>query len=207
MRRPSRACVLALAAALAVPALPPLAGPAAAASAGGPHGVTAASAGRAAGEDGPWLVYGSGEPTANGSGGAYRYDTRLVPEGAAVSLVSMSVAGRTRTVLIVRGLVPHHTYGTHLHANACGPDPDAAGPHYQQRVGAPDDPDFADRRNEVWVDVRTNRHGAGVAVARNPWEYRAAPGAVVLHANATSTDPDTPGQAGPRVACVTLTSR
>lgn len=187
---------LVIVAALAAFAVPPLAG--------------SAMGGGAPAEaevDGPWLVWGTGRPNLHGDGDAYTYDPDLVPPGATVSLGSVSIAGRTRTGLTVRGLKPGHVYGTHLHANPCGAEPAAAGPHYQQRVGAPDDPDFANPRNEVWLDVRTSSRGAGVAFARNRWSYRTAPGSVVLHARATSTDPDTPGMAGARVACVTVSSR
>jgi Cu-Zn family superoxide dismutase len=154
------------------------------------------------------MVSGAGWPTAAGAGGAYAYDTELAPPGAAIALASGSIGDRTWTVLVVRGLRPGHTYGTHLHRDACGPDPLAAGPHFQRVPGAPTDPDHANAVNEVWLDVRTNAAGAGVAYARNPWAYAAAvPGSVVLHAAPTSTHPTTPGVAGARVACVSLTAR
>jgi Cu-Zn family superoxide dismutase len=175
----------------------------------GPPLAGAAAADRDSGRDtpdGPWLVWGTGRPDVGGTQGAYTYDTSLVPEGATVSLGSVSLAGHTRTALTVRGLKPGHRYGTHLHVGRCGSDPSAAGPHYQQQTGDPGDPDVANARNEVWLDVRAGLRGTGAAVAHNRWTYRAAPGSVVLHAGATSTDPDTPGRAGARVACVTLSS-
>lgn len=154
------------------------------------------------------LLWAAGSPTAAGDGGAYAYDADLVPAGARVAVLSLTRSGRTSTLLTVRGLQAGHRYGAHLHVNACAPDPAAAGPHYQQ-VSDPQqpstDPAYANPTNEVWLDVRTNARGAGVAVARNPWTYRAAaPRSLVLHAEATHTDPGHAGQAGARVACLTL---
>jgi hypothetical protein len=47
-----------------------------------------------------------------------------------------------------------------------------------------------------------------VSWARHRWTYDGpAPGSVVLHERATSTDPDSPGDAGDRVGCVPLAAR
>jgi len=156
------------------------------------------------------LIWAAGEPTPEGPLGAYAYDTELVPPGTKVALLSVSKGGRTTTLLAVRGLVPDRSYGAHLHVNACTVDPAAAGPHYQQvpdPVQPSTDPDYANPDNEVWLDFPTGDTGNGAVLAQNPWTYRQAPKSVVIHANATSHGEGTAGQAGPRVACLTLTAR
>jgi Cu-Zn family superoxide dismutase len=156
----------------------------------------------------PHVVWGGGRPNPDGEAGAYAYDRELVPDGASVRLMSVSARHRTYTLVALRGLRPDHTYGTHLHANACAADPDAAGPHFQKRRGEATDPRYANARNEVWLDVRTDASGGGATWATNPWRYGArVPRSVVVHAEKTSTDPATPGVAGARVACVTLHAR
>jgi len=158
----------------------------------------------------PILLHGAGAPNAAGTGGAYTYDPALVPAGTKVAVLSISGRDTTRTLLAVSGLLPNRTYGAHLHVNPCGQAPTAAGGHYQQ---VPDpvqpsvDADYANPRNEVWLDVTTNAAGAGVATARNPWRYRANPGSLVLHAEPTNTHDGHAGTAGARVACVTLRGR
>jgi Cu-Zn family superoxide dismutase len=156
----------------------------------------------------PHTVWGSGRPNPAGEAGAYAYDVDLVPAGASVRLMSVSARHRTHTLVALRGLRPDHNYGTHLHANACAADPEAAGPHFQKRQGATTDPRYANPRNEVWLDVRTDGWGAGATWTINPWRYGTrVPRSVVVHAAKTSTDPETPGVAGARVACVTLHAR
>ncbi|GAA2514008.1 superoxide dismutase family protein [Pilimelia columellifera] len=176
-------------------------------AAGVPAGADSTGGRFAVGHGGPAMIGGHGAFTADGAGGAFRYDAALAPDGAMAHLTAASLRHRrpvTKTVLTVAGLLPYRVYGAHLHVNACGPDPAAAGPHYQQRVGSPDDPRYANRLNEVWLDFRTDRHGTAMALARNPWALRAVPRSMVVHAERTSTNPRTPGQAGARVACLTL---
>ncbi|GGK28184.1 hypothetical protein GCM10010124_21020 [Pilimelia terevasa] len=169
-------------------------------------GLTGAALPAAATAVGPQLLYGTGTATDGGSGGAYRYDATLVPDGALVHLGSASLStGVTKTTLTVHGLLPHRTYGAHLHALACGPEPASSGGHYQQEPGT--DPHAANPRNEVWLDVTTDANGTAVTAAENPWTYRAAPGSVVVHADPTSHDHSNPGVAGARVACLTLAAR
>ena len=170
-------------------------------------GAAPASAG--ADQDHVLVLRAAGAFDPAGRGGAWTYDTSLVPAGARASVVSVSVAARerTRTRLSVRGLLPDRAYGAHLHTSPCGALPTAAGPHYQQ---VPDpvkpsvDPAYANPENEVWLDVHTDARGRAVACSRNPWSYRAAPGSLVLHATHTHTEPGKAGTAGARLACIDL---
>jgi Cu-Zn family superoxide dismutase len=116
----------------------------------------------------------------------------------------------TRVDLQVEGLRPSHAYGAHLHQLACGSDPAAAGPHYQNvpdPVTPSTDPRYANPRNEVWLDFTTDGDGDGSARSIVPFVLRTgaeAPHSLVLHAGHTMTGPGMAGTAGPRLACVNL---
>ncbi|AQZ69327.1 unnamed protein product [[Actinomadura] parvosata subsp. kistnae] len=132
--------------------------------------------------------------------GAIAYDRKLAPEGAQASVTVESGGGQTRTSLVVEGLLPKRRYGAHLHAKPCGEKPDDAGPHYQH------DPGHADSASEVWLDFTTDDEGAGRASARNAWVLERAklPASLVIHAQPTTISGPQAGQAGPRIACLTL---
>jgi Cu-Zn family superoxide dismutase len=124
------------------------------------------------------------------------YDHKLVPEGAWIE-VRQDVArdGATAVGLRVRGMVPGHAYGAHVHQRPCGADPAAAGGHYQHRPGAGATPE-----NEVWLDFTADARGAGRAGARHDWGFRPGEaGSVVIH--------DRPGSSGTRVGCLTVPFR
>ncbi|WP_326599261.1 superoxide dismutase family protein [Streptomyces sp. NBC_01803] len=132
---------------------------------------------------------------------AVTYDEELVPEGAVILVTEAVREGRTTIKVVVGGLVPGHTYGTHVHTAPCGADPAASGPHYQNVAGA------ATPQNEVWLDITANALGFGYAVAEQDWVFReGGANAVVLHEHATSHGHDggTPGTAGDRAACFTV---
>ena len=161
-------------------------------------------------DNAPMVFKAAATPNGMGENGAYTYDTTLVPAGARIAAVSTSGRHRTTTVLAVRGLLPDRTYGAHIHVSPCGAAPTAAGPHYQQ---VPDpvqpsvDPAYANPENEIWLDFKTDQTGAAAMTSVNRWQYRTAPGAVVIHADATQTEPGKAGMAGARVACLTLAAR
>ncbi|OJF15826.1 superoxide dismutase family protein [Couchioplanes caeruleus] len=153
------------------------------------------------------VLHAVGAPNADGAGGAYSYDAERVPAGARVAVWSVSGPKRTRTFLLVHGLKPGQAYGAHLHANACGAAPAAAGPHYQQvpdPVQPSTDPAFANPENEVWLDVHTNAAGSGASASFNKWVFRTPPRSLVLHAEHTHTEPGKAGTAGARLACLNL---
>lgn len=150
----------------------------------------------------PIVLFGAGIPTDTGSGGAYRYDATAVPRGSTVSVLSISKKN-TDSWFVVTGLRPNWTYIAHLHQNACTTVPSAAGPHYQQVPSA--DPADVNPVNEVWLNVDTNRFGAGTSNSVNPWRYRALPGSLILHAGHPKGDPaGAPIPPPTFVACVTL---
>jgi Cu-Zn family superoxide dismutase len=138
---------------------------------------------------------------------AVTYDPDLAPAGASIA-VGTATQRHSMVVLWVAGLRPLRHYGAHVHVHPCGPVGADAGPHYQD---VPDpvqpsvDPAYANPHNEVWLDLVTDPHGYGVAVAVQPWAFR--PGgaqSVVLHESATMTGPGHAGTAGRRIACLTI---
>jgi superoxide dismutase, Cu-Zn family len=138
-----------------------------------------------------------------------RYDTALVPEGAAARVQEVRTAsGSTVVTLHVRGLLPDHEYGAHAHVGACGSTGAAAGPHYQDVVapsGHATDPAYANPDNEVWLDVTTDSEGNGSAQALVGWQFRpSGANSVILHARHTATEEGTAGTAGSRLACLTV---
>ncbi|HEU0127240.1 MAG TPA: superoxide dismutase [Pseudonocardiaceae bacterium] len=147
---------------------------------------------------------------------AVTYNPALVPEGASI-LASIMPAGRgytqTRANLSVAGLLPNHAYVLRAHTQACGATAEEAGPPYQDRIdpaATPQanstNPEYANPRNEIWLDVRTDTDGSASSGASVPFTFtdRAPASVVVYDAPATA-----PGQAGPLgapVACLNLSS-
>lgn len=150
---------------------------------------------------------------------AFTYDVGQVPVGARV-VVRAVPTGSHRTVVTLHawGLLPDETYGAHAHYKACGATGAAAGAHYQNAADpaaagsettASVDPAYANPGNEVWLDLVTNEAGNGRAQTVVDWTFRptagGGPRSVILHLNQTSTGgPVPPGNAGPRLACVTV---
>ncbi|MBE1610210.1 Cu-Zn family superoxide dismutase [Actinopolymorpha pittospori] len=145
------------------------------------------------------------EPADSGAT-ALTYDETLVPVGSRATVAAVSSPHGTATLLVVNGLVPRRHYGAHVHVNRCGEDPADAGPHVQWRrdpVQPSTDPDYANPRNEIWLDFTTGRTGTGIATSLVPWpisERQAR--SVVIHEHHTSTEPGHAGTAGARLACV-----
>jgi superoxide dismutase, Cu-Zn family len=146
--------------------------------------------------------------TANG-GTAITYDAQVVPSGARAAISSQSDEVGTTVTLAVRGLLPNRTYGAHVHADACGPDANDAGPHFQNAVDPVQpsvDPAYANPQNEIWLDIETDADGAGSATSSVSWAFPddRRPGSIVLHADPTADGPGVAGQAGGRVGCVSV---
>lgn len=142
---------------------------------------------------------------------AVTYNPALVPEGASI-LASVMPAGygysQTRANLSVAGLLPNRGYAVQAHANACGATGEEAGPRYQHRID-PDaarqasstNPEYANPRNEIWLDVRTDSDGSASSGASVPFTFTdRAPASIVVY------DGQTSDQAGAPVACLNLTS-
>jgi superoxide dismutase, Cu-Zn family len=115
-------------------------------------------------------------------------------------------SGRTVVTLAVTGMEPGKTYGAHAHVNACGPAGSAAGPHWQLVPGPATSPEFANPRNEIWLDVTTNAAGNGTSKATLDFAFSGEhrPRSVIIHALPTATGPDDSGVAGPRLGCLSV---
>ncbi|MGH3784547.1 MAG: superoxide dismutase [Pseudonocardiaceae bacterium] len=166
----------------------------------------------------PVSLYGSGTlTTPNPASQAITYNPDLAPIGAAMtaSLIPSS-DGSTRAELTVSGLLPNRGYAAHAHTKACGAAASAAGPHFQNHIdpaatpqALSTNPRYANPNNEIWLDVRTDSAGAGTSSTTLPFILTdRAPGSIVMHeAMRTLTDPGHSGQAGARIACLTLSER
>ncbi|MFY9807746.1 MAG: superoxide dismutase [Pseudonocardiaceae bacterium] len=124
--------------------------------------------------------------------------------------------GSTRAELTVFGLLPNRGYAAHAHTEACGADAATAGPHFQNQPDpaatpqAPSsNPRYANPNNEIWLDVRTDAAGAGISSTTVPFVFTdRVPGSIVVHeAMRTRSDPGHAGNAGARIACLTLSER
>jgi Cu-Zn family superoxide dismutase len=120
---------------------------------------------------------------------------------------------RTVATVHVAGLQPNRGYAVHAHTKACGATGEDAGPHYQHRIDpaatpqAPStNPEYANPRNEIWLDLRTNSVGSASSSAIVPFSFTdRTPASIVVHeAQTTATHPGHAGQAGARIACLTL---
>ncbi|MFE5869676.1 superoxide dismutase family protein [Streptomyces roseifaciens] len=139
---------------------------------------------------------------------AVTFDNAAVPPGARVSVVERTGDHGTAVQLRLRGVQPGRTFGAHVHTKPCGTRPDHSGPHYQH-VEDPKqpsvDPRYANPRNEVWLDLTTDRRGDGTSSASVAWRFRAGEArSVVIHEHATERGPGRAGMAGARLACVNV---
>jgi Cu-Zn family superoxide dismutase len=171
-----------------------------------------------AGADGPAVAEGTFDVPGTATT-AVTYDVTQVPVGAEVAVRAVSTGvHKTVVTLHARGLLPDETYGAHFHYRPCGATGSAAGAHYQNvpdpavagsETTASVDPNYANPRNEVWLDLVTNAAGNGRAQTVVDWTFRpttnGAARSVILHLNPTSTGGTVPaGNAGARLACVTI---
>ena len=142
-------------------------------------------------------------------GAAVTYDHALVPVGSRVAVSAKSADGTTTVRLALRGLQTARRYGAHVHDAPCGATGDVAGPTYQNEVDPVQpsvDPQYANPRNEIWLDFRTDPDGGGSAQATVDWGFTADRRAhsVVIHAWPTETEAGKAGSAGAEVGCVTV---
>jgi len=142
---------------------------------------------------------------------AVTYDTAVVPAGATAQVRTTSTPAGVTVSLAVTGMIAHRAYGAHLHTMACTELPDAAGPHYQHNADPAKpsvDPEYANPRNEVWLDFTADAHGAARVSSAEKWAFDEAhpPRSLILHAQLTRTKAGVAGTAGPRVACLTLST-
>ena len=149
---------------------------------------------------------------------AVTYNPALVPEGASI-LASIMPAGsgytQTTANLSVAGLLPNRAYVVRAHTQACGATAEQAGPPYQDRMdpaatpqGSSTNPQYANPRNEIWLDVRTDSDGSASSGTTVPFTFtnRAPASVVVYDAQTTATAPGQAGQLGAPIACLNLSS-
>lgn len=150
-------------------------------------------------------------PSPNGT--AITYDESLAPVGAKLTASMVPVGSATEVKFTVSGLTPNRGYAVHAHTKACGADGKAAGPHYQNRIdpaATPDkpstDPAYANRTNEIWLDLTTDAKGSAQTATTVPFTFtKREPASIVLHKDmVTNTEPGKAGTAGDRIACLTL---
>jgi len=139
---------------------------------------------------------------------AITYHQPEVPKGANVETLVKPEGNGTMVSLKVEGLEPNHEFGAHVHVNVCGKAPDAAGPHYQNKkdpVQPSVDPAYANPKNEVWLDFKTDQDGNGQAQSTVDWQFREGEGrSIVIHAMPTMTGKGKAGTAGERLACINI---
>lgn len=150
-------------------------------------------------------------PSPNGT--AITYDESLAPVGAKLTATMVPAGNATAVKFTVSGLTPNRGYAVHAHTKACGADGKAAGPHYQNRIdpaATPDkpstDPAYANRTNEIWLDLTTDAKGSAQTTTTVPFTFtKREPASIVLHKDmVTNTEPGKAGTAGDRIACLTL---
>lgn len=155
---------------------------------------------------------GTFAPYASGAT-AVGYDPALVPAGATATVTITPTAPGTEIRLAVTGLQPSRSYGAHLHTNPCGSTGAAAGPHYQHHPdpaasASPSsvNPSYANPHNEVWLDFTTDADGDATSATTQQWMFDTGrrPRSLVIHADTTKTAAGQAGDAGARVACLTL---
>lgn len=157
--------------------------------------------------------------TPNPAEQAITYNPALAPVDAAF-LASLRPSGYpyrdTVVTFVVAGLLPNRGYAVHVHTKPCGATGEDAGPHYQNRIDpaatpqAPSsNPKYANPHNEIWLDIRTDAAGQGTSHATVPFTFTdRTPGSIVVHeAMTTSTARGQAGQAGTRIACLTLSNQ
>lgn len=162
------------------------------------------------------ILQGEGALTAPAPGAkAITYNPALAPTGAQLTARLTPSGESTAAEFTAAGMVPSRSYAVHAHTTACNVNPDSAGPHYQDRVDpaatlqAPStNPDYANPQNEIWLDLRTDASGSGSTRTTVPFVFTGrGPGSIVVHEEAqTATGPGRAGQAGGRVACLTLSA-
>jgi Cu-Zn family superoxide dismutase len=143
------------------------------------------------------------------------YNPALAPVGARLTATMTPSGESTTAALTVSGLLPNRGYAVHAHLFRCNTTPEAAGPHYQNRIdpaATPEtpstNPEYANPSNEIWLDVRTDAAGAGTSRTTVPFVFTdRGPGSIVVHEAAeTATGPGQAGRAGDRIACLTLSA-
>ena len=138
---------------------------------------------------------GSERVTADGE--LLAYDPALA--GARATLrAEYDAAGDSRLAFAVTGLASSAHYVVRAHAGGCPATPAELGEVFQMSPNPdpehPEDPDFRNGANEVWLDVETEADGSGASEAVQPWQFSPIwrAGSVVVHAVLPITRPHDP---------------
>lgn len=150
---------------------------------------------------------------------AETYNPALAPLGGRLQAKLTPSGESTNAEFTVSGLLPNRGYAVQANVNSCGGAPGAQGPHYQNRIDpavkttavgvAPStDPEYANPKNELWLDVRTDATGSGTSRTTVPFVFtdRGAGSIVVGDAQQTATGPGEAGKGGAPIACLTLSA-
>lgn len=153
------------------------------------------------GSSGTYELYRSGAT-------AVTYAPAQVPAGAKAKVTLERLGDGVATVTArLTGLRPNREYGAHAHTKPCGATGDDAGPHFQQ-VADPVKPSvdaaYANPRNEVWLDFRTDSRGNASRAVTGTWKFegRGDVNSFVIHETHTHAEPGQAGKAGARLACL-----
>jgi hypothetical protein len=122
---------------------------------------------------------------------------------ARASAIMIGLNGRSLFRLRVSGIdAKDGTYGVHLHQGTCNAENfDDAGPHYNvtwAKTGLMGD---ANKKTEVWLDLKVNSDGSARSTATVDFIPKGER-SIVLHAAPTMASGPTAGTAGPRLACL-----
>jgi superoxide dismutase, Cu-Zn family len=139
---------------------------------------------------------------------AITYHQPEIPKGADVETLVKSEGSGTTVSLKVQGLEANREFGAHVHVNVCGKSPDLSGPHYQNKkdpVTPSVDPAYANPKNEVWLDFKTDDNGDAQVESTVDWKFREGEGrSIVIHSMHTMTEKGKAGTAGNRLACINI---
>ncbi|MFD1212048.1 superoxide dismutase family protein [Arthrobacter sp. GCM10027362] len=139
---------------------------------------------------------------------AITYHQPEIPKGADVETLVKSEGKSTTVSLKVEGLEANRKFGAHVHVKPCGKEPGSSGPHYQNKkdpVQPSVDPAYANPKNEVWLDFKTDQDGNAQVESTVDWKFRPGEGrSIVIHAMPTMTEKGKAGMAGDRLACINI---
>jgi hypothetical protein len=127
-----------------------------------------------------------------------------IPATVSGTAMAWDVGGKMKLDLILTGLPAGRAFGAHLHKLSCT-DAMKAGGHYQNMMWPPDsgpnDPVYANKDNEAWLDFMADATGKGQATTTVDWLPRAG-GAQAIIVHHMTTAPG--GVAGAKLACLPI---
>jgi hypothetical protein len=159
----------------------------------------AASGGKVIGmSSGAWVVYDNPYMGVMGLDGM---PNPISSASVAGSAMAWDMGGKMRLQLSVTGMPAGRAFGAHLHKLACAEM--KAGGHYQNNMwpmgSNANDPTYANRDNEAWLDFTTDTAGKRTVEATVSWVPRAGEAkSIIVHHMGTMPG----GVAGAKLACL-----